>query len=229
MPSKSNSWENGLLELLFKNTNFANVGDATGLRGASAAGNLYISLHTADPGEAGDQTTNETSYTSYARVAVVRSGSGWTVSGNNVTNAALITFPKCTGGSATITHFGIGTASSGAGVLLYKGSLGASVQGPFVGATSDTMTIPGHTFAVNDRIALFPAYGSSLPTGITEGTLYYVKTVSGDDITISTTQGGSTLDITAIGDGVAFKADTLAVSNNITPEFAIGALSVSED
>ena len=51
--SKSNSLENGLLELIFKNTNFANVGDATGLRGSSTAGSLYASLHTADPGEAG--------------------------------------------------------------------------------------------------------------------------------------------------------------------------------
>ena len=62
--SKSNSLENGLLELIFKNTNLANIGDATGLRGSTTAGNLFFSLHTGDPGEAGDQTTNETSYTS---------------------------------------------------------------------------------------------------------------------------------------------------------------------
>ena len=77
--SKTNSWENGILELLFKNTNFALVGDATGLRGSSTAGSLYFSLHTADPGETGDQTTNEIAYTDYARVAVARSGAGFTV------------------------------------------------------------------------------------------------------------------------------------------------------
>lgn len=126
--SKSNSWENGVLELLFKNTNFANVGDATGLRGSSSAGSLYVSLHTADPGEAGDQTTNETAYTSYARVAVARSGSGFTVTGNSVSPAANVSFPACTGGTATITHFGIGTASSGAGVLLYKGTVTPNIS-----------------------------------------------------------------------------------------------------
>lgn len=126
--SKTNSWENGILELLFKNTNFANVGDATGLRGSSTAGSLYISLHTADPGEAGDQTTSETAYTSYARVAVARSGSGWTVTSNSVSPAAAITFPACTGSTSTVTHFGIGTASSGAGVLLYKGTVTPNIS-----------------------------------------------------------------------------------------------------
>lgn len=113
--------------LLFNNTNFALVGDATGLRGSSTAGSLYASLHTSDPGEAGSQTTNETSYTSYARVAVARSGAGWTVTANSVSPVANIAFPQCTGGTATITHFGIGTDSSGAGVLLYSGAISPSI------------------------------------------------------------------------------------------------------
>jgi hypothetical protein len=99
------------------------VGDATGLRGSSAAGSLYFSLHTADPGEAGTQTTSEAAYTSYARVAVARSGSGFTVTANAVATAADVSFPPGTGGSGTATHFGIGTAASGAGVLLYKGAI----------------------------------------------------------------------------------------------------------
>jgi len=125
--SKGNTWENELLLLVFNNTDAALIGDATGLRGSSTAGSLYVSLHTGDPGEAGNQTTNECAYTSYARVAVARSGAGWTVSGNAVTNAALVQFPQCTGGSETATHFGIGTASSGTGKILYKGALSASL------------------------------------------------------------------------------------------------------
>jgi hypothetical protein len=121
--SKTNVCENRWLLLLFNNTDFADVGDAGGLQNSVAAGNFYVSLHTADPGEAGDQTTNETSYGSYARVAVARSGAGWTVTANSVSPAATISFPACTSGSATITHFGIGTASGGAGVLLYKGTV----------------------------------------------------------------------------------------------------------
>lgn len=125
--SKSNSWETDVLALLFNNTNSANVGDATGLRGATTVGSLFVSLHTADPGEAGDQTTNEVTFTGYARQAVARNSGGWTVSGNQVQNTAAIAFPQCTAGSNTITHFGIGTSTSGAGKLLYKGALTASL------------------------------------------------------------------------------------------------------
>jgi hypothetical protein len=125
--SKSDAWETGLLNLVFKNTDFATVGDATGLRGSSTAGSLYFSLHTSDPGEAGSQTTNETSYTSYARVAVTR-GAGFTVTGDAVVPAAAVDFPACTGSTATITHFGIGTAGSGTGVLLYKGAVTPNIS-----------------------------------------------------------------------------------------------------
>ncbi len=125
--SATNAFETSLLEHILQNANIANIGDATGLRGSTSAGSLYVSLHTGDPGEAGDQTTNEANYGSYARVAVARSGSGWTVSGNNGSNAAAVTFPACTSGSNTITYFGIGTDSSGAGTLLLKGALSASL------------------------------------------------------------------------------------------------------
>lgn len=125
--SASNAFETAILQLLFENANFANVGDATGLRGSSTAGSLYISLHTSDPGEAGDQTTNEISYTTYARVAVARSTAGWTVTNDTVVNDSAVTFPVCTAGSGTATHFGFGTASSGAGVLLLSGALTANL------------------------------------------------------------------------------------------------------
>lgn len=121
--SKSNTFENDFLLLIFNNTGIANVGDVGGLSGSSTAGNLYVSLHTADPGEAGDQTTNETSYSNYGRIAVARTVGGWTVSGNTSSNAALVQFSTCGASGATITHFGVGTASSSTGKLLYSGAL----------------------------------------------------------------------------------------------------------
>lgn len=125
--SATNAFETALLTLYFNNTDHANIGDAGGLQNSAAAGSFYISLHTADPGEAGSQTTSEATYTGYARVAVARSGAGWTVSGSNVSNAAAITFGACTAGSNTITHFGIGSDVSGAGNLFFKGALTASL------------------------------------------------------------------------------------------------------
>lgn len=126
--SKANSWENDLLVLLFNNTNSANIGDVTGLRGSTVAGSLYIGLHTADPGETGNQSTSETSYTGYARVAVARSGAGWTVSGTAPTqaaNAVAVTFGACTVGTPTITYFSVGEQSAGATAILYSGILTA--------------------------------------------------------------------------------------------------------
>ncbi len=129
---KSDTWEVGLLNLLFNNTAFGGVGDTTGLPSSGSAGNLYVSLHTATPGDGGDQTTNEVNYTGYLRVAVVRTSGGWTVaeSGGTATavNAVQITFPQCTGGSNTATYVGIGTATSGAGKLLYYGALSSSLN-----------------------------------------------------------------------------------------------------
>lgn len=125
--SKSNVCETRWLNLLFNNVDFANVGDAAGLQNSVTEGQLFLSLHTADPGEAGDQTTNEIAYTSYARVGVNRNSGGFTVSGNQVTLTANADFPAGTGGSGTATHFGIGTASSGAGVLLYKGTISPNI------------------------------------------------------------------------------------------------------
>lgn len=123
--SMGNTFENDVQKLIFNATAIANIADNAA---ASPLTSLYVSLHTGDPGEAGDQTTSETSYTSYARVAVLRNGTGWTVSAAEATNAALVQFPQCTGGSATITHVGIGTASSGAGKLMFSGALSASLS-----------------------------------------------------------------------------------------------------
>ena len=118
--SKSDAWENDILKLLFNATAIADIADNDA---TSPLTNLFVSLHTADPGEAGTQTTNEIAYTSYARVSVARTSGGWTVTANSVSPVATISFPAGTGGSGTATHFGVGTLTSGAGKLLYSGTV----------------------------------------------------------------------------------------------------------
>lgn len=144
--SASNSFETSLLQHILQNANIANIGDATGLRGSSTAGNLYVALHTADVGEAGTQSTNETSYTSYTRVAVPRTsgGTGFGVSGNTGTNNAEILFPACGATGATLTHWSIGVASSGSTVALFKGALTT----PFAVTTGIAPRIPANTLQI---------------------------------------------------------------------------------
>ncbi|MDM4015853.1 phage tail fiber protein [Roseiconus lacunae] len=122
--SKSNVFENDLLQLIFNATPIANIADNAG---SSPLTNLFVALHTADPGEAGNQATNECAYTSYARVAVARTSGGWTVTGNSVSPNADINFPEATGGTESATHASIGVASSGSTKILYSGALSSPI------------------------------------------------------------------------------------------------------
>lgn len=122
--SATNTFENELLLLIFNGTTIANIADNAASSPATA---YYISLHTADPGEAGGQDTSETGYTGYARIAVNRNSGGWTVTGNSAANAAEILFGLCTANPDTLTYAGLGTASSGAGRLLLRNPLNSSL------------------------------------------------------------------------------------------------------
>lgn len=121
---KGASYSNSLLKLIFNATPIANVADNAA---TSPLTNLYVSLHTADPTSAGTQTSSEIAYTSYARVAVARTTGGWTVTANSVSPVATISFPAGTGGSGTATFWGVGTLTSGTGVLLYSGSISPTI------------------------------------------------------------------------------------------------------
>lgn len=109
MGSKSNSFETSLLTLIFNNTNIANIGDATGLRGSTAAGNFYVRLYTSATTVDDSNIGTECAYTGYVArgVAVARTAGGWTISGNNASNTAAVTFGACTAGSETVRYFAI--------------------------------------------------------------------------------------------------------------------------
>lgn len=133
MAGKSDFLEALILNLLFKGTTDASLASAAG-----SVTNLYVSLHTADPGDTGSQSTSEVTtgqYALYARAAVARSGAAWVVSGTSPTSvspAAAISFPttNATGTGCTATHFGIGIASSGATSLLYSGAITPNIVIP---------------------------------------------------------------------------------------------------
>jgi len=123
--SATNAFETSLLGLLFLNVDAANVGDAAGLQNSAAAGVFWISLHTADPGEAGTQATSETAYTNYARQDEARDAAQWTVTNDVADNDNAIGYPACGVTGATLTDFGLGSANAGAGNLFLKGTLTA--------------------------------------------------------------------------------------------------------
>lgn len=121
--SKTNAFENAVLALIFNATAIADLAEDDT---SSPATTLTVSLHTGDPGEAGSMLTSEAVYTGYARQTVARTGAGWVVTGNSVSPAAIITFPEATGGTETITHFGVGTGVSNN--LMYKGTVTPNIS-----------------------------------------------------------------------------------------------------
>lgn len=122
----SNAAEAAFLDLLFLNADWANIGDAAGLLQSATDGSFHISLHTADPGEAGDQATSEIAYTGYGRVAVARAAGGFTRAVSTISNTATVQFGECTAGGGTATHFAIGRDAAGAGQIIVSGALAAS-------------------------------------------------------------------------------------------------------
>lgn len=106
---KANQTRTDVLNLIFNNTALP----------WAAVTNLYVSLHSASPGLAGNQSTSETTYTGYTRMPIARTSGGFTVATNTAKNAAIVNFPQNTGTSVVVTHFAIGTLASGAGQILY--------------------------------------------------------------------------------------------------------------
>jgi hypothetical protein len=93
---------------------------------------LYVSLHSGAVGSGGDQTTNEITYTGYARVAIARNnitGEFATASGGATDNDNLITFGNATAGSfpISVTHAAIGENASGAGTAILTTPLNSTL------------------------------------------------------------------------------------------------------
>lgn len=142
----STSSANALLQLLLWNVNFANIGDATGLRGSSTVGNLWAFMATADPGAAGTALTNEAAYPGYARVQLARNNTVWNITNNVANPIADITFPMATGGSETEQFWGLTPAASGSSIILLRGALSPTIavsnlKTPIITASA-TLTLP---------------------------------------------------------------------------------------
>jgi hypothetical protein len=122
--SISNATETAILRLIFNATAWANYADNAA---TTPQTNVGVSLHTADPGEAGDATTSEIAYTSYTRVNVARTSGGWTETTGTVTPVANIDFPAGTGGAGTAAFFATAksnaTPPTGAQAILWSGTV----------------------------------------------------------------------------------------------------------
>jgi hypothetical protein len=125
MAAKPTQFSGDMLKLWFNGTAIAGLAqNAT----SGSITTLYVSLHTTYPGAGGTQSTGEAAYTGYARVAITRDGAHWIVTTNAVSPAADVVFPTATGGVETESYWGVGTAATGAGYLLYSGPIAPALN-----------------------------------------------------------------------------------------------------
>ena len=128
MSGKSLYLENAFLKLIFNKTAIPNIADSAA---SAPLSDLYLSLHTADPDSAANsQALNETAYPGYARIPLVRTSTGWTITASVVKPTSAVSFATSTAGTqgTAITHVGIGTAATGAGTLLFSGALSPTIS-----------------------------------------------------------------------------------------------------
>jgi hypothetical protein len=71
------------------------------------------------------------------------------------------------------------------------------------GVTANDIFSPAHGLAAGQSVLFWATIGAGLPTGLSEDTEYFVIAIglTTDAFRVSTTLGGSAVDITAIGDG----------------------------
>lgn len=126
--SIADATETAILKLVYQAVAWGNYADNAA---SSPQTQVGISLHTADPGDAGDASTSEVTYTSYTRVNVARTTGGWAEATGTVTPVANIDFPAGTGGSGTATHFATAksnaTPPTGAQAILWSGTVTPNV------------------------------------------------------------------------------------------------------
>lgn len=188
---------------------------------------LYFGLFTAEPNEAG--TGTEVTGGSYARVAVTNNATNFPASsGSQKQNGTPVTFVAATADWGTIVAVGVFDASS-SGNMLFRAFLGNDAGKLFTATVADVLTAPGHGFANNDIVRVLAVPGGTLPTGLSEGTTYFVISVSGDTFSLSATQGGAAINITAAGAGLVAKIQPQVINTGAQPSFAANSLTFIED
>lgn len=193
----------------------------------SAPANLHIGLHSAYPNEAG--TGAELSGNGYARVSVTNNTTNWpNYSDPTKSNGTTITFPTATGNWLEAVAVSVWDASV-AGNMLARGWLGSDAGKLFTATAADLFTAPSHTLVNDDKVAVITVPGGTLPTGVVDGTIYFVINQSGDTFNLSTTLGGGAINLTTVGAGLIKKVVPKTVQTNDTLSFAASAIVITLD
>ena len=175
-------------------------------------------------------TVTEASYTGYGTRPAVTWGAAANTSptgGRQKANSGSVTFPQNTGSGQSVIAFGVWSASTG-GTLQAIGLLDADQPIYGTADTGDLITAPAHGLSTDQRVFVQAEPGAVIPTGLAENTAYFVLAtgLTTDAFKLSTTSGGSAVDITASGAALFIPYTAVTISTNATPDFAASALVV---
>lgn len=152
----------------------------------------FASLHNGDPSTTGANELTGGS-PAYARKAVSWAGVS---SGQIATNAAM-TFDVPA--SSTVYHLGLWSAVTAGTFYGYFPAGGFAAKAASVLASSDVVTSYAHGYSDTQTVLVYDIAAAGAPTGLTEGTVYFIISSATDTFSLSTTSGGSAVNVTANG------------------------------
>lgn len=198
------------------------------LRGTAwtAPAGLYLSAHTADPGLTGTSEVGTAGSNGYSRQALALSAASGKATAN--TAQIQITMPSTLASNTPVPFLGVWDAATG-GNFICKVPIGTVANFEASAATTDLIsTGEVHGLAADDRVE-FESIGGIMPTGLSAGTIYYVLAsgLTTTDFKVSTTSGGSAVDITAAGGCIVRKLTVQAYNPSNILQVAIGALTLN--
>jgi hypothetical protein len=170
----------------------------------SASQITHIGVHTlTDPGTGTNANSGEATGGSpaYARQAVT-----WAAAASGQkSNSGSLAFDVPAGTYGFLTFWNASTGNTNA----YRGyaPINGTVKGFFSVDTTlsnDQFLSVGHGLSDGDRVMLFNVFSETLPTGVSEGTIYFVVSSATNTFKVSTTSGGSAVDLTATGGGEGY-------------------------
>ena len=142
--------------------------------------------------------------------AYARKGLTWAAAASGA-KALAATLPTWDVPAGTTVAWWGGWDAVTVGTFLFMMPVGASLPTNMsvsaAGVTANTIDSEAHGLTTNDRVVFWPGSGSGLPAGLTVGTIYHVIAagLTVDVFSVSTTSGGSAVDITDEGGGLAQK------------------------
>lgn len=194
---------------------------------AATAGIKYIGIHTlTDPGTGATANAGEATGGSpaYARLAVTW---GAAATGQKTGSSGTLTFdvPAGTYGFFTMWNAVTGNVSGNyQGHIPFGGS--SALKGFFstdTTLTNDQLFSVAHGMSDGDRVILYNVFSETLPTGVSEGTIYYVVNSATNTFKVSTTQGGTAVDITALGGGEGYWQRVVPETFNAQGQITVAA------